>query len=105
MDSKLGKHNPHSATKHIGLPPLPIYIYMHNGYWIFSCGHPHILRAEYYNGDLKVRLFAIDERITARGKEAANIILRLREFQGYETKERMTRLLAAWESTSTTQSQ
>lgn len=80
---------------------MPIYIYMHNGYWIFSCEHPHILRAEYYNGDLKVRLFAIDERITARGKEAANIILRLREFQGYETKERMTRLLAAWESANT----
>lgn len=76
---------------------------MHNEYWSFSREYSHILRAEYYDGDLKVWLFVIDERVIARGKEAANIILRLREFQGYETKERMTRILAAWESASANQ--
>jgi hypothetical protein len=95
----MAKVHSHSAANHIGLPLLPIFIYIYNEHWSLSLGHAHNLRVEYYNGDLKIIEVTIDRRVTARGKEAANLILRLYVFQAPATQRRIDEILREWKST------
>jgi len=97
----MAKVHSHSAANHIGLPLLPIFVYIYNEHWGLSLEYAHNLRVEYYNGDLKIIEVTIDRRVTARGKEAANLILRLCKFQVGVAQQRLTALLAVWESTNT----
>lgn len=80
---------------------MPIFIYIYHVHWRLSSEYDHNFRAEYYNGDLKIREVTINNRVVARGKEAENLILRLHRFQGGVTQQRLTKLLSVWESANT----
>jgi hypothetical protein len=105
----MAKVHSHSAANHLGTgnglhigpPLLPIFIYIHNEHWSLSLKYAHNLRVEYYNGDLQIIEVTIDRRVTARGKEAANLILRLYKFQVGVAQQRLTALLAVWEGANT----
>lgn len=78
---------------------MEMFAYLHHQRYTYSSKIYNDLLARHINGVLSVRGAGYLDILTAHGREAENLILRLYEFQTPAIQRRIDKILREWKST------
>lgn len=79
---------------------MPQYIHLYPGHSSYYSEDTYDLYAYQSNGDLIIRMVGDPVATISTGREAENLILRLRRFQAPTAQRRIDEFLREWESIS-----